>query len=171
MTRFSRTAMLLLPLVLTSSGCPDPGSPETDVEHFSVTVKRLQILDDSGQWVVQDLSEIEEGSPLPYRARTKVDIEVRALPDDGGFDGYVRVAVVPGEVMEVTSEEGEMINARTGFRVTSGEPMTASVELVGGFGDTRLLVEDVGHDPGPPVQARCDDGIDNDGDGLVDFPE
>ena len=49
-------------------------------------------------------------------------------------------------------------------------PVAVDVQLKNAYGETRLWIEDVGLDPAPPVDAPCDDGIDNDRDGLTDYP-
>lgn len=160
--------------VLTITACSDPGGVQHDVEHFSVRYTQVQQLDESGQWVDFDLSEWSSEDPeeiserLSYAERTRVTVEIIARPDEGSFDGFVQVAVVPGDVLSLASERAEV--TRRGVRVASGEPTVATVDFEGSFGEARIMVEETGHLPAAPEEAACDDGEDNDGDGLVDYP-
>ncbi len=160
-TRWTRAVLLVLTITLVS--CSSPDQPEPDVEHFAVRITHIETLDVTGQWSEQSLAD-----PVPYANRVRVAIEVRPLPSDRAFDGFVRVLVEPGYVVGLTSETHDV--SRTGLAVSTGNPGIAVVDIEGAFGDTRIVVEDVGHDPGPAMQAACDDGIDNDGDGRVDYP-
>ncbi|MFO0671827.1 MAG: hypothetical protein U0235_19760 [Polyangiaceae bacterium] len=46
-----------------------------------------------------------------------------------------------------------------------------TVDLLAAYGDTRIWAEDLGYEPGNASgKPRCSDGVDNDNDGLVDFP-
>jgi hypothetical protein len=108
-------------------------------------------------------------------------MNIEALRNDGqrdtSFNRYVRVSVLPGTVVSVTpppegvgqgSSEGRNVLLKDGFASEQ------TVHVVGSFGPTRVLVEDIGYQPGDPVNPSrlpgCADGLDNDGDGLVDFP-
>lgn len=161
-------ASILLALAAAGAGCGQPSWEPGPVDHFSVWITRVQALNRDGRWVEHDPAALE-GAPLTYAQRTKLDLSIRALPETRGFDGFVQVEMVPGDVMSLTSETNEVL--RTNIRVTAGAQAQAVLEVEGAYGEARVWVEDVGLDPDPLQNAACDDGQDNDGDGLVDYPQ
>ncbi|MCC6524590.1 MAG: hypothetical protein IT373_18180 [Polyangiaceae bacterium] len=85
---------------------------------------------------------------------------------DPTFEGYARVGVEPGSVLRVSGPDGVKRNVHFVGGVAHG---VAEVTTV--FGPARLWLDDQGYVPVPPgFQPFCSDGLDNDGDVLVDFP-
>jgi hypothetical protein len=148
-------------------GCSDAGWTPGRVEHFAVRITRVQTLDQTGAWVDHDLSQLP-AAPLSYGERTKLSVDIEAVPGDRGFNAFVQVKMVPGEVVGITSANADVL--RTNILVRAGTITTAEVEVEGSYGEARLWIEDVGLDPAPLEGAACDDGLDNDGDGLYDYP-
>lgn len=107
---------------------------------------------------------IEVDKPLPFV------IKVTALKADGqidtGFDGYVRIGGKPGAVSPIGADGRNLkLNAGT------SEPTT--IKLTNAYGITYIVADDIGHVPVDPFRSpppACADGLDNDGDGLVDHP-
>jgi hypothetical protein len=110
-------------------------------------------------------------SPLPPNlgaTNETWDFTVEALDKDGqldsGFTGFVRMASDPGSLLEVQGGEGRNVLLGGGY----GQG-TAVVTAV--WGPSRLRAEDMGYVPAPPgVVPTCANGLDDDGDVLVDFP-
>lgn len=94
-----------------------------------------------------------------------------AAGDPASFDGYVRIAVHPGAVLDVT---GVGAWGRNLLLVNGKGSGTAALTAM--YGPSRLWVEDLGYFPAPQVtefnapKPLCSDGLDNDLDGAVDFP-
>ncbi|MCS6899567.1 MAG: hypothetical protein RMJ98_07675 [Myxococcales bacterium] len=118
-----------------------------------------------------------EEPPCPSKGRFfKVNIE--ALKADGqrdtSFNRFVRVSVIPGTVVSVTDGGGQGKAEGRNVLLQDGYASEQTVHVVGAFGPTRILVEDIGYQPGDPLNPAkppaCADGVDNDRDGLADFP-
>lgn len=124
---------------------------------------------------------LADGAPLPDAAhpmpldlgRTDeaflVDVVAR-LPDgaiDDAFDGFVRLSLHPGSVLEV---QGAGASGRNVY-VSHGQALGQRVRVTGAHGPSRFWAEDVGYVPADPAKPpACSDGEDDDGDGIVDFP-
>jgi hypothetical protein len=101
-------------------------------------------------------------------------VSVEALKLDGtrdtAFTGGVRLSVKPGSVLEVS---GPFTTGRSAF-LQAGLAEGIQVPLYNAFGDARIVAEDLGYVPVEPPTRQpppaCSDGIDNDGDGRIDFP-
>lgn len=99
-----------------------------------------------------------------------VDIQALTASGDGTFerDLWVQLSSRPGVVVVAPGEGryGDHVLLRNG-RAT-GIPL--SLRAV--FGETRLWAEDVGFLPrlAAGTKSRCSNGIDDDGDGLTDYP-
>lgn len=158
------TSMMLVALLLS---CSPPSDPPDDVDFFAVRLTHVQSSDGSGGWRDHPVDGLR-GDPLPYATPAKISLEISPQSQRQTFRGYVQLDLVPGKVTSVSSTTTAV--TRTGVYVSGDEPIEAEIQVEGAFGDARLLVEDVGHVPGPPQKARCDDGLDNDGDGSIDFP-
>ncbi len=88
---------------------------------------------------------------------------------DDTFNGYVRVTVKPGTVVGL---QGPGTSGRN-VLLKNGVADKIGVDLVGSYGDSYLWLEDLGYVPANPTRKpppQCSDGIDNDGDGAIDFP-
>jgi hypothetical protein len=111
--------------------------------------------------------------PLSFDASMPVTVKVTALLADGSldtsFNGFVRLSVKPGTVSSVT---GDGIDGRN-VKLTAGVSAPVAVRFAGAYGPAHLWAEDVGYVPVDPTRTpppQCSDGLDNDGDGLIDFP-
>jgi len=116
--------------------------------------------------------------PLPA-GEVELGFIVEALRADGtrdtGFNGFARVSAIPGSVVQIGGPcaSGRNVLLLNGVAECPPAPPGPHYARVrNARGATRLWVEDVGYipvDPGAP--PRCANGVDDDGDGLVDFPE
>jgi hypothetical protein len=160
------TAAWLAAAALATSCGSAPTEPVVD--YFSVRLVSVESSDGAGGWLQHELDSLRD-DPLPFATATRLTVEIEPVSPSGEvFDGYVQIDLVPGDVVAVSSDTAEV--SRTAVRITAGQPVVAEVEVDGAFGDARLVVEDAGHRPGAIENARCDDGIDNDGDGRTDYP-
>jgi hypothetical protein len=106
-------------------------------------------------------------SPQPFR------LVVRAYDRSGNpdptFNGFVRISAKPGGIDGLAGDGTDGRNVK----LTSGESAEIEVRVTNAYGTTYILADDLGYEPadalGDPPPA-CADGIDNDGDGLIDFP-
>lgn len=91
---------------------------------------------------------------------------VDAYDQPTAFEGFVRMRVEPGAVTGVQSDGAVGRNVLLKGGRAEGTAMVTSM-----YGPARLWVEDMGYVPAdldkPPA---CADGIDNDGDGRIDYP-
>jgi hypothetical protein len=161
----TKHAAFVLSLLLGASlvGCGTENNPPADrTQTLRVTV-RLS----SGQ----PLPQVGE-APLPLpTGLVDLDFDVEALGADGQLDplsGFVRISSVPGSVVEVTGDRASGRNVL----LLDGSAMNQHVRLRNARGSTRLWVEDIGYIPADPEKPpACANGIDDDGDGLVDYPQ
>ena len=81
---------------------------------------------------------------------------------DASFDGWVRLSAAPGTIVPL----------QRNVHVVGGVAKAVPVTLVAAFGDTRIWAEDLGYAPTAPDNPapQCANGLDDDGDGLIDFP-
>jgi len=83
---------------------------------------------------------------------------------DTSFNGFVRISVQPGTVSD--------LNARN-VQLHAGIADDVVVPIVGSYGDAHLWAQDVGYEPADPARQpppQCSDGIDNNNNGLIDYP-
>jgi hypothetical protein len=99
---------------------------------------------------------------------TAFSFDVQAIGADGApvdWDGFVRVAALPGQLVSVGGD------AAPNVHMTGGRVEGVSVVVALAYGDVRVWFEDVGYEPGEPGTALCGDGVDEDGDRRFDFPD
>jgi hypothetical protein len=102
------------------------------------------------------------GQPTPFT----VDVEAQ-LPDgttDTSFNGYVNVLIQPGTVLD--------LNVRN-VQLQNGVAQGVIVPAVGAFGEAHIWADDLGYQPAAPNRTpppQCSDGVDNNGNGLIDYP-
>jgi hypothetical protein len=125
-----------------------------------------------------DLKEKETGTrltPLPLVIGTpqSFHIVVTALGADGAtdtsFNGFVMVSSKPGGIERIDSPAADGRNVK----LTNGVSPEVEVRVVNAYGPTYILADDIGYEPGDPTSdppPACADGVDNDGDGKIDFP-
>jgi hypothetical protein len=112
-------------------------------------------------------------APLPANSGDRLEqweFAAEALDARGALDtafaGYARMSVVPGSGYEV---QGAIEGGRN-VKFTAGRA-AGSAGVTSMFGVTRLWLTDVGYEPAPiGVVPACSNGVDDDGDVLVDFP-
>ncbi|MGZ3421853.1 MAG: hypothetical protein ACXWUG_29095 [Polyangiales bacterium] len=105
-----------------------------------------------------------------------LDMKMRNL--DGStrtsFNGWTRLTLAPaGQIVQAIGPAGEDDPNVAGPNVhfVNGEAHGIQVKIVGAYGDTRIVAQDVGFVPAPPGKlAACADGKDNDDNGLADYP-
>ncbi|MFO0566827.1 MAG: hypothetical protein U0263_14250 [Polyangiaceae bacterium] len=94
--------------------------------------------------------------PLPLPAgNADLEFDVQALRPDGspddGFEGFVRVSVVPGAVVEVSGDAAQGRNVL----LLGGKAANQRVKIRNPRGKTRLWVEDIGYIPDDPAKPRA----------------
>ena len=112
-------------------------------------------------------------APLPPNLGTITELwtfAAEALDSDGDldteFNGYARVSIEPGSILEVAGETSVGRNIKFDNGVASGVAHATAM-----FGPTRLWVEDVGYTPAPEgVTPTCANGDDDDDDVVIDYP-
>lgn len=134
----------------------------------------------AGRRLTVELENQEEvaGSPLA-RLPLKVEepqpftIVVRALDASGnvdaGFNGWVRVSAKPGAIERIEGEDADGRNVL----LTNGESPSTEVKVTNAYGTTFILADDLGYAPVDPLREprpACSNGLDDDGDGKIDFP-
>jgi hypothetical protein len=105
--------------------------------------------------------------PQPFR------VVVRAFDKNGNidsaFNGYVRISAKPGAIERIDALDAEGRN----LKLTNGESPETEVKVTNAYGTTFILADDLGYSPadalGTPPPA-CANGLDDDGDGRIDFP-
>lgn len=117
--------------------------------------------------------ESKKRLPITLNDPKNFVLTIEAHRPDGGidtsFNGAVRIAVKPGTVVAVDGPGTEGRNVK----LTNGVAEKVTVGIVGSYGDTHILVDDVGYaaiDPTRTPAPSCADGRDNDGDHLIDYP-
>jgi hypothetical protein len=111
--------------------------------------------------------------PIPLPNATPYTVDVEAHKADGSldtsFNGFVRASVKPGTVGTVTGANTDGRNVQ----LVNGVAHNVTVNVAAAYGDARIWFEDIGYTPAsilrqPPPQ--CSDGLDNNGNGVIDFP-
>jgi hypothetical protein len=113
-----------------------------------------------------DGQDLGEASPLPFMESGGVDIDIVVSPVGGDFDGWVTVQSRPGQVTRVSGVETRGNLAR--LTLAQGEEVTLTVTITLALSFTNIWIMDDGMAPSASSPAACSDGLDNDGDGLVD---
>lgn len=110
---------------------------------------------------------LQVGVPVPFK------ILVRAYAADGSIDAtfnrYVRISAKPGAVASFTGPDVDGRNVL----LRNGVSIQIDVSLTNAYGTTYIVADDLGYVPADPLRdppPACSNGIDDDGDGLVDFP-
>lgn len=118
-----------------------------------------------------DRGKLDKRLPITFDAPARFTLSIEALGPDGkrdtGFNGFVHLSTKPGTVLPVTGSGAHGRNVQ----LANGVADNVAVDVLAAYGDTRIWVEDLGYEPGNASgKPRCSDGVDNDNDGLVDFP-
>ena len=111
--------------------------------------------------------------PLKFDGPIPFTVNLAALKQDGSvdtaFNGWLRVSAKPGNVQSLS---GEGVSGRS-VKLTNGVAENINVLLENAYGETYILAQDAGYEPVDPLSEpppRCSNGLDDDGDGLIDFP-
>jgi hypothetical protein len=106
-------------------------------------------------------------TPVVFRVRVRA-LRASGAPDEA-FTGYVRLGSKPGAIGPLAQ------NDTTGRNVllTAGVSPDVDVAVTNAYGTTYIVADDLGYIPGDPLATpppKCANGIDDDGDGKIDFP-
>jgi hypothetical protein len=99
--------------------------------------------------------------PTPFTLRIEAHLPDGTLDDS--FNGFVRISAHPGTV------ESQARNVQLHAGVADG----VVVPVLGAFGDAHIWAEDLGYEPADPTRVpapQCSDRVDNNHNGLVDYP-
>jgi hypothetical protein len=150
--------------VASSAGC---SSGESNPAELGPSTFNVQIN------AVNGAAPPSAASPIPAQVglgQNQWDFTIQAVLPTGEttteFNGFVRLSVQPGAVDSIDAPGESGRNVLLSGGTASG---TVTVEAV--YGPARLWVEDLGYAPTPTGKiAECSDGIDNNHNGLIDFP-
>ena len=100
-------------------------------------------------------------------------VVIRALKIDGqvdtDFTRYVRMSAKPGAIQPLT---GADVDGRN-ILLKNGVSSEVDVRVTNAYGVSYILADDLGYVPSDPLRApppQCSNGIDDNGNGTVDFP-
>ena len=115
-----------------------------------------------------DVGSLENPLAVSVHNTSSFTVSVEAqLPDgttDTSFNGYVNLTVQPGTVTDLTVRNEKL---------TSGKIDGVVLPVVGAFGEAHIWATDLGYEPAAPNRMpppQCADGIDNNNNGLIDYP-
>lgn len=110
---------------------------------------------------------------------TTFRVTVRALNaggvQDPTFNRHVRISTKPGAVAPLSGADTDGRNVL----LKNGESVPLDVVVTNAYGVTYIVADDLGyvpadplrkHDDGTPNPPACSNGVDDDGDGLIDSP-
>lgn len=107
------------------------------------------------------------GKPLSFK------FKVTALDAAGNTDPtvtrYVRISSKPGAIDPLTGPDTDGRNVL----LKNGESATIEAHVSNAYGPTYIVADDLGYVPADPLRdppPQCANGIDDDGDGKIDFP-
>ena len=145
-----------------SASCGSSGLPE------QVSGERIVVTLEGG-----DPGSADNPLPISFDPSAPFTIKLEMFRGDGSpdtdFNSYVRITSKPGTVFSVNGgQDGRNVKLQNG--VADGVQVTIEAS----FGPTRIWAQDIGYvpgsiTPGDPLPA-CSNGIDDDGDGRVDYP-
>lgn len=150
-------------LAASTSSCSDTGFGDARGRRRLI----VELLPPSNPGTRDQTLPLIIGKPIPFTIR------VRALLPDGtpdtAFSTYVRISAKPGAIAPIAAADA---NGRN-LLLKNGVSEPTEVLLSSAYGTTHILADDLGYIPTDPMRdppPQCSDGIDNDGDGRVDFP-
>jgi hypothetical protein len=156
----NRPFLLLLALgstVAFAPACQGNGSPQIGEG------KRLVV-----QVTNENVGTLDHPLPVSVSGPTSFIVNITAqLPDgsvDQSFNGYVNVIAQPGTISNI-----EVRNVQLHNGVLTGLP----VDVLAAFGEAHIWADDLGFEPVSPYSSpapQCSDGVDNNGNGLIDYP-
>ena len=159
------SSLLFVPLVVAALGSADCYSGFGSVD--TLPRVKVELVDPSKAGGRFALLPLKFDGPLPFV------VNLSARKQDGSvdtaFNGYLRVSAKPGNVQSLS---GEGVSGRS-VKLTNGVAENITVLLENAYGDTYILAQDAGYEPVDPLASpppRCSNGVDDDGNGLIDFP-
>lgn len=116
-----------------------------------------------------------------YSAASEFTVDLKVRNYDGstrtaftGPNAWVRLSFAPaGKIVESQGPKGKDDPDVAGGNVhlVNGEAKGIKLRVVGAYGDTRMLAEDVGFVPADPGKlSACSNGVDDDRNGYADWP-
>ncbi|MBP9113453.1 MAG: hypothetical protein KBF88_11640 [Polyangiaceae bacterium] len=106
--------------------------------------------------------------PVTKAARFRINIEMQKKNGelDTDFNGFVRISAKPGNVKSVSGPGAIGRNVE----LKNGRAENVDVDLIAAFGNTFIWVDEIGYVASAKENPACSDGVDNNGNGLIDFP-
>jgi hypothetical protein len=111
--------------------------------------------------------------PISFTQTQTFTVHIEARNEDGSintsYNSFVRASVTPGEVTTVTGPGAEGRNVQ----LTNGVADGIQVSVLASFGDAHIWFEDLGYIPADPLgqpPPECSNGIDDNHNGLIDYP-
>ncbi len=160
-TRLPLLAALALGAAFAIAGCGDTSGRLGTTSFLKVTI------------TAGDVGARDRLLPLTFDKSAPITLKVVATRADGQIDtaynGYVRISVKPGTVVNLS---GDGVDGRN-VLMKNGVVDNVRVAVAGSFGPTHLWAEDIGYTPADPKRTpppACSNGIDDNGNGLIDYP-
>ncbi len=113
--------------------------------------------------------------PLPLAVGTALPFRIRVhalLPNgtqDASFTRYVRVSARPGSIGPLTGNGTDGRNVL----LNGGVSDQVDLQILNPFGTSYIVADDLGYIPADPLgnpPPKCANGIDDNGNGLIDYP-
>lgn len=113
-------------------------------------------------------------APLPFSSEgvefsLRVEVRDRAGARVTSFNGFVAIGIEPGVVLDLRAPGA----VRNYLKLEGGFAEGVRVRVARGYGPSRVWAEESGYDPVDPRRSpapACSNGLDDDGDGFVDYP-
>jgi hypothetical protein len=157
----SKVALAIISLMAVGA-CVVRGQPSDETARLQVTV-----LQGDGTPLPGADQPMKIGLDGPRRFQVVIDALNKDGSIDDRFNGYVRVSVQPGGISSV--QGGDVVGRNVLLR--NGHADSHQIDVVGAYGITRVWAEDMGYMPADPTKPpQCADGVDNNGNGLIDYP-
>jgi hypothetical protein len=164
-----RIISAVLPVLALAVACSSENQVSWDLMPAGMVVTVTSVDGEALPTVAEPLSVPAAGAANGI----EVEVDVRALSGAGDVetlnsDMWVRLSVRPGKLTILSADRF----VGSDLFLPSGQTSNVKVKIWDLFGPTRIWVEDVGFEPRTQVNKKsaCDDGIDNDQDGLIDDP-
>jgi hypothetical protein len=180
-----KRAVVFLLSATTAAVCLGDSACDSGFGHLAST-EQLEVTFEPGGLPANSASS---RLPLSFSTPENYSVHIRALKEDGtldsGFNGYVRLSSKPGNVVTLSGTGTD----RRNVLLVNGQASNVGVTLLAGYGDTRIWAEDVGYvptdiervcnagdkcpswcSPGKPCPPACSNGIDDNGNGVIDSP-
>jgi hypothetical protein len=167
MKRSLLTVAVALVAGVSSSCSSVPSTPNLGAGTFAVTVSAVN--GDTTLPTAQNLMR-----PTPVGVSDYWTFSIEALSPTGeldtSFNGFVGLKLTPGTVVAVTGT-----GARDSNIQLAGGKASGVVQVTYVYGPTNLWVEDLGYvplpaDAPPGTKPQCSNGIDDNDNGLIDYP-